>query len=771
MSAGANLQRLTETPGYDGGPFFNAQGNRITWRRFSPDGTRAEIWTMNIDGTDKRQLTRLDAMSWAPYFHPSGDYIIFATNLHGYANFELYLVDAAGQGAPVRVTETAGFDGLPVFTPDGRRLAWTSKRSGNGRPQIFLADWNHAAARKLLGLSAATSPPAAADAPPAPGVPDLDATSPAITPEDLRRHLQYLASDALGGRLTGTPGERLAGDYVAGVFAALDLQPAGDLGDWFQTFEFTQGVSLEAGNRLKLTGRDGAISLEVDKDWRPLSFSRTGKTGTAGIVFAGYGILAPYGEGLPAYDSYEDLDVRGKWVLAFRYLPEDVTPEHRQHLHEFAGLRYKAMAARDKGALGLILVSGPNAAVRQQLIGLRTDGAIAGTSIAVISISDETAGLILGHAGRNLGKLQTALDTGAPQSGFELPEVTFDADIRLRQERRTGRNVLARLNAGPRPGEPVVIIGAHLDHIGTGIDHDSRANADEAGRIHPGADDNASGVAALLEIAQYLKDLERQGRLALERDIVFAAWSGEELGRLGSAHFVQVYRGKGGSARGLTPPVAAYLNMDMVGRLDRHLFLQGTGSSPVWSGEIERRNAPVGLSVQTRQDSYLPTDAISFYLEGIPILSAFTGTHSDYNTPRDTADKINYEGSAEIARLMALLTRSIALGERPPEYRATEKPSSKASRANLRAYLGTIPEYAETDHKGVKLNGVAKGGPAEKAGLQRGDLIVQVAGRKIENIYDYTYALNALKVDRQVKILVVREGRREAFLVTPASRE
>jgi predicted metalloprotease with PDZ domain len=175
--------------------------------------------------------------------------------------------------------------------------------------------------------------------------------------------------------------------------------------------------------------------------------------------------------------------------------------------------------------------------------------------------------------------------------------------------------------------------------------------------------------------------------------------------------------------------------------------------------------------VQTRQDSYLPTDAMSFYLQGVPILSAFTGTHSDYNTPRDTADRINYEGTAKIAKLMALLTRSLAVRDQPPEYRETEKPVSKASRANLRAYLGTIPEYAESDLKGVQLNGVAKGGPAEKAGLRRGDLIVKLAGRTIENIYDYTYALNALKVDQPVKILVERDGHREAFLVTPASRE
>jgi Tol biopolymer transport system component len=149
---GSQVRRLTTTPGYDGGPFFSPDGEKIVWRRFSENGATAEVWTMSVEGTDQRQLTRLGVMSWAPYYHPSGDYIIFTTSVHGHANFELYIVDAKGRSKPIRITYTEGFDGLPVFSPDGKKLAWSSSRTPDRKPQIFLAEWNDGHARKVLGL-------------------------------------------------------------------------------------------------------------------------------------------------------------------------------------------------------------------------------------------------------------------------------------------------------------------------------------------------------------------------------------------------------------------------------------------------------------------------------------------------------------------------------------------------------------------------------------------------------------------------------------------
>ena len=225
------------------------------------------------------------------------------------------------------------------------------------------------------------------------------------------------------------------------------------------------------------------------------------------------------------------------------------------------------------------------------------------------------------------------------------------------------------------------------------------------------------------------------------------------------------------TAEPLRSRIAAYLNMDMIGRLDKALYLQGVGSSAVWLGEIERHNVALGLPAVPQTETYLPTDATSFYLKGVPVLNAFTGAHADYNTPRDTAEKLNYHDTARIAQLMGSMTLALATRERPPDYIATAKPAGSPSRRNLRAYLGTIPEYGQSSVKGVKLTGVADGGPAAQAGLLAGDVIIELAGRKIESLYDYTYALNAVKVGQPVKITVLRGAEPVSVTVIPASRE
>lgn len=750
---GSGLRRLTDVLGYDGGPFFSAKGDKICWRRFSADGATAEIHTMNLDGSEQRALTQLGAMSWAPYFHPSGDYLIFATNLHGFANFELYLVDAEGRKPPVRVTETEGFDGLPVFTPDGSQMAWTSNRTVAKSSQIFIGNWNDAAARKLLGLDATQSTPPVA----------LPETLGAIEEADLRAHVAYLASEELAGRLTGSQGERLATAYVAQVFASLGLEPAGDNG-YFQEFPFVAGVSLGKGNQLEVDAQKWA----VDQDWRPLAFSQNGSFAAADVVFAGYGIQAPAREGFEAYDAFVHLDVKDKWVLVFRYLPEKIDEKWRRELGSHASLRYKAMVARNLGARGLLVVAGPKADVVDELVPMKFDASLAGTSIPALSISNKLAQALMAKSGKDLAALQERLDSGQTVMGFDLG-TKLSAVVDIVQEKRIGRNAIGRLRKGSANAREAVMIGAHVDHLGRGEGGSSLARSEEKNQIHYGADDNASGVAGMLEIAQYLVDQHRQGRLDLQRDLLFAAWSGEELGLLGSNYYAAHF---GGTEReSLAPEISAYLNLDMIGRLDKSLVVQGVGSSPIWPKEIESRNAAVGLAITTQSDSYLPTDATSFYLKKVPILSAFTGSHEDYHSPRDTADKLNYAGMKDISRFMALVARGLSARPEAPPWVAMEKPEGQGRRAVLRAYLGTIPDYAQGDLAGVKLSGVSKGGPAEKAGLRGGDVIVELAGKKIENIYDYTYALEALRVNEPTTIVVLRGEERLSMSLVPGSRE
>ena len=795
---GGNVRRLTDVPGYDGGPFFSPDGKRICWRRFSPNGAMAEVWTMNIDGSDQRQITRLGAMSWAPFYHPSGEYLIFTTNRHGFANFELYMVDARAKSPPVRVTYTKGFDGLPVFTPDGKRLAWTTNRTSAKQSQIYIADWNHGRAHQILAIEADLADDDVDEA----GVVAAAARKEAdagFSPRDVMRHVDYLCRDELAGRLTGTRGERLATAYVAAYLDNLGLKPAGDEGAWFQNFDFTSGVALGEKNALSVNGE----LLALDKEWRPLAFSGNGKFDAAGVVFAGYGMHAPATGEQEEYDSFVHLDVKDKWVVVFRYMPEDITPERRQHLSRASQLRFKATVARDRGAKGLIVVSGPNAQVKSQLVPLRLDGILAGSSMPVVSVKNDVVESWLAESGKTLKDLQDKLDTGAIAMGFEIKGVQIAADVEIERIKSSGRNVLGRLLAGDQPSQDVIVVGAHVDHLGQGGSGSSLARDDEEQKIHYGADDNASGVAAMLEIAEYLADQKARGKLKLKRDVVFAAWSGEELGLLGSDHFVKNYGGGHGhghahhhvlpdkvadkvklpAARAkeepahahpphhtsIYPAVAACVNMDMVGRLEKNLILQGIGSSSIWRGEVERRNAVVGLPITLSEDSYLPTDAKSFYMRGVPVISAFTGTHSEYHTPRDTPTTLNPEGAAQVAHLMGLITRSLAMRDEAPDYKEQER-KSEPIRGGLRAYLGTIPDYAE-EVKGVLLGGASKGGPADKAGVKAGDIIVELAGKKIENIYDYTHAIEALKIGQPVKLVVNRNGKRIEMQIVPGSRE
>ena len=787
---GSNVRQLTDVFGYDGGPFFSPDGKRICWRRFSENGATAEVYSMDIDGGDVRRLTSIGAMSWAPYFHPSGDYLVFTTNKHGFANFELYLVRADGKGEPVRVTTTDGFDGLPVFLPDGNRISWTSTRTASKQSQIFMANWNDAIARSLLGLDGSVT-----DEDTSAALAAAESSDPGFVPTDSMRHVDFLARPDLGGRLTGTEGEKRATAYVAAYLESLGFQPAGENGTFFHSFGFPAGSSLTDANQFTVAGK----KLQLNEDWQPLAFSKEGETGETGIVFAGYGMQIPASEGTAEYDSYVHLAVGGQWVMVLRDMPQNITAEQRQMMARYSSPRRKASIARDLGAKGIIFVSGPTSKVQKDLIRFDQAASQASVSIAAVSISNAVAEQIFKAADQDLKKSQQQLDDGSLHLGFPLQNAKASATVGIERKRGTGRNVIARLTAGAKADHQttVLIVGAHIDHLGTGGGGGSLAKDDERGQVHVGADDNASGVAAMLEIAQYLAAEKKSGRLKPKRDLLVAAWSGEELGLFGSQAFAEDFyklypdaprpaandeetakavahaHGSTPDAEALNSAVAAYMNLDMVGRLREKLVVQGIGSSPGFASEVQRRNLPVGLDLNLDKTSTrLPTDASAFVSRDVPILSAFTGAHEDYHTPRDTPDKLNYEGISDIARLFGLIARGFLTNAEAPEFKLEEGEAQQdAPRARLTAYLGTIPDYVAGDVKGLKLSGVAADGPAAKAGVRGGDIIVQLAGKKIEDIYDYTYAIEALKIGEEVKIVVQRGNKTVTMKVTPGSRD
>ncbi len=780
---GSNVRRLTHTPGYDGGPFFSPDGKRIIWRRFTETGETADIFTMNLEGGDVRRLTDFGAMSWAPYFYPSGRYVIFTSNKLGFANFELFLVDAEGTREPVRVTFTDGFDGLPVFSPDGKKLAWTSSRTADGKAQIFLADWNDLAALEALkaapsrqaAKSGAAAAPAAepAAAPTAARESTLSPTVPAlsgsITTNDLRAIVSYLASEELEGRLAGSRGGQLAGDYIAAQMKRIGLQPVGTNQSYFQSYEFNAGARvLTNANRLVVTPASGAATeFAVEKDFRPLAFSASAEVESE-VVFVGYGLSIP-GKPGEGYDSYAGLNVSNKIALVLRYVPEEVESRRRAELNRYAGLRYKAMHAREHGAKGILFVTGPTSPNAGDLVRMSSDSSLSGSALPIASIGSNVVAALFAGSGRDLRELQAALDKEDPhaESGFALTNVRVRLVTGVEHIRKNDRNVLGLLPPGQgangSDAPEYVMAGAHYDHLGRG-ESGAMNRKGEEGQIHPGADDNASGVATLLELASALAGERVTNPAAFPRGLIFAAWSGEELGLIGSSWFAE---------HPLVPltNVIAYVNFDMVGRLrDNKLLLQGIGSSPIWPRLIEKRNVAAGFNAVLQNDPYLPSDITALYPKGVPALEFFTGSHEEYHRPADKPDTLNYEGMVRIGKLAQGILADLERGERPIYAQVARRDAGSGGRENLRAYLGTIPDYA-VEVQGVKLSGVRAGGPADKAGLKGGDVIVEFGGTKITSIYDYTYALDAVKIGQPVKVVVLRDQEHVTVTVTPEPRK
>ena len=826
---GSNQQRLTDNPGYDGGPFFTPDGQHIVWRHFTSDGSEADIYTMRIDGSSVKRLTDFDSMSWAPYFHPSGAYVIFASNKFGFSNFELFLVDAAGRHEPVRVTHTDGFDGLPVFSPDGDTLCWTSNRNSQDVSQLYLAEWHHQAA--LAAIAAAPESRHAHESEPhLVNSTDKDRFPSSYgvkrgTADSIRKHVEFLADDALEGRMTGSAGAKQAADYIATQFAQRNLKPAvggpsgfdalrgtgprptelggasepdalrgtgprpTELGGpsepdavtsthdvargpvprepsaYFQEFEFTAGRKLIPNeNRFWLTRQTEELEFGVETGFMPLSFSRNGVV-EGEVVFVGYGLTVP-GEMGVGYDSYAGVDVTDKIVVALRYVPEEVEPERRQQLNRYAGLRYKAMQARERGAKAFLVVAGPNSPNAGKLIPLDFDNSLADSGIVVASISDTVANALFAPSGKQLKAVQSGLDVENPHfvGQFALPDVTIKITVSIEKVKKTARNVIGLLPPeNSSPDAEYIVIGAHYDGLGYG-ETGSLARKGEEGQIHNGADDNASGTAVVLELAARLSKAREAHPEKFRRGILFALWAGEEIGLIGSSHFVE---------NPVMPleNIVAYLNFDMVGRLKKNtLILQGIGSSSAWPALIEKQNVPVGFNLTLQEDPYLPTDVTAFYPKKVPVLNFFTGAHEDYHRPTDDVETLNYEGIERVVALVNGLVLDIAAAMERPDYVEVERSQSGGgSRDTLRAYLGTIPDYS-TDTTGVKLSGVRAGGPADKAGLKGGDVLVEFGGQQIANIYDYTYALDAVKIGEPVEVVVLRDGNRLTLTVIPEAR-
>ena len=575
-----------------------------------------------------------------------------------------------------------------------------------------------------------------------------------------RPHVQTLASPKMEGRLTGSPGEKLAADYLVAELKKIGARPLPGMTDMRMPFTFTAGSKDNGSTFLYKTGGVVGGLMGSEPTVRALSFSDNGAV-FGDVVFAGYGLVVPDSQNF-GYDSYAGLDVKDKIVVVLRYFPEDADQKTRGILARYADLRYKAQAARQRGAKGMIVVTGPRSPNAGGVVPMSFDTAIAGSGIVAVSLSGDAAAPIFAAAKKNLEAVQKELDSGNPHvAGFAIPGFQMSIEAKIVREQQTGHNVVAYLPAStPTTGvsKPWIVIGAHYDHLGRGGAGNSLADKDQANQIHHGADDNASGTAAVLEIAEAISKQPRK------RNLVVAFWSGEELGLLGSNAFVN------------KPPVAndqvaAYLNFDMVGRVnDNKLTVQATGSSATWPKLLEQANVAAGFDLTLQEDPYQPTDVSSFNSVSVPSLAFFTGAHQEYHKPSDTADKINYDDLDRVVEFAAAIVRRLMDTSDAPLFTKVEQKMETGGRTGLRLFTGTIPDYA-TDVKGLLLGGVIGGGPAEQAGLQKGDVIIEIAGQSITNIYDYTYALELLKIGQPAKVVYMRGSEKRETTLTPAARK
>ena len=766
---GSGQKRLTEMKGYDGGPFFSPDGKRIIWRHFTEKGDTADIFTMKIDGTDIRRLTDFKAMSWAPYYHPSGEYVVFASNKLGFSNFEVYLVDTEGKRVPVRATHTDGFDGLPVFSPNGEQLMWTSTRTADKKSQLFIARWNHAAA--LTALGKAPKRAVAIEE----GVSDYVQTcegekavelEAGISEADIKKQIEIIASDAFEGRDTSSEGIRKARDYIIGQLKALDLKPADKEGTYTHPMSFKYGVDIIKGkNHLAITGKDGKESkFEIGKDFNPMAFS-VNNTVESEVVFAGYG-LGVAGKPGVGYDSYAGLNCTNKMVLVLRYVPEDVKPERRRQLMASAALQRKATLALKHGAKGVIIVSGPNSDNAGKLIPVNYVRRSASSGVVAISGNHKLANKLLAAAGKgDLKKIQTGLDRENPHApfGFELPGVKIRVTSALKQVQRHDKNIIAILPPGVKTDNPeYVMIGAHYDHLGYN-DGSINPKGGNPGRIHNGADDNGSGTVTLLELAAWLAEERKKHPEKFKRGIIFCWWTGEELGLIGSAQYAK---------NPLIPfkQVSAYVNLDMVGRLKNNkLIVQGLGTSSVWKKIIEKRNVAAGFSLKLENAPPRNTDNGSIDPKGVPSLAIFTGLHKDYHKPTDDPATLNYEGMERIAQFTGRILLDLAGEMKRPDYIKVKQGSAPA-RGNLNAYTGVIPDYS-SEVDGLQITSASAGGPAAKAGIKAGDIVIKFDGKDIKNIYDYTAVLGAIKAGKETKITVLRDKKKLELKITPTVRK
>jgi hypothetical protein len=563
--------------------------------------------------------------------------------------------------------------------------------------------------------------------------------------------VKALAADDMEGREAGTAGADRAADFLARGFREARLSPGGDGGTFLQRFTVPTGIKLGTPTTLMLLG-EPARPLTLGVDFAPLAVSDNGAV-TGDVVFVGYGITAPD----LSYDDYAGLDVRDKIVLALTREPrwqDPASPFRRPEAYHYADRSHKLINARQHGARALLLVTHPGI-TPDALPALR--GISQPLGIVALAVSRITADALVRPSGRTIKEMAAAID-GATAPRSRALGTRARVEVTLTRERGATANVVGILpGRDARLRDEAVVVGAHYDHLGRG--GEGSLAPDQAGAIHHGADDNASGAAVMLALARAFAAAG-----GAPRTLVFVAFSGEEMGLLGSAHYVRQ------PAFALDKTVLM-LNLDMVGRLrGGRAYVGGVDSGTGLRAIVGEVGRDLGLTLEMRGDPFAPSDHTSFYTTGRPVLFVFTGAHSDYHRPTDTWDKIDADGLRTIATLAARTIGAVASAPSPPAYVKVEASSPGRTRGAYGAFFGVIPEFGEATQPGVAISGVRPASPAAKAGLRAGDVIVRFAGVDVKTLEDLTFALRAKRPGDRVGVTVMRDGQARELEATLEER-